>query len=93
MNDEFHRRGKAGPAKSLQLEHPVYPGEIGFVIAAWMPDPEQQCRVAEGPAPETSPEWPWATTQQFQALLRQALQELEARQGAQHQQEPADRRG
>jgi hypothetical protein len=81
MYEELHFRDKslARPAKELQRQQPVVPAQIAAIIAAWMPDPIEQDKVLQGPPPETPPEWPWASREEFQDLLSKATQELEER--------------
>lgn len=69
-------------SKKLLRPFPVIAGEIAELIVAWMPDPEEQFRASEGPPPETPPEWPWASRQEFDVLLGRAREELEARNAA-----------
>ena len=59
MYDEWHFREGRGPAKRLQLEHKVVPGDLALIIAASMRDLGQQEAAAEGPPPEEPPIWPW----------------------------------
>lgn len=79
--DEWHFMDKSLPflSKKLLRPFPVIAGEIADLIVAWMPDPEEQNRVLEGPPPETPPEWPWASRHEFDVLLGKAREELEAR--------------
>ena len=60
MYDETHYQEGPGPAKRLQREHKAVPADVAVVIAAAMPDLEQQWAAGLGPPPEETPLWPWA---------------------------------
>lgn len=61
MHDELGFRQAPGPAKQLQIEHRAIPADLGFVIAASIPDPIEQERAALSP-PSEAPIWPWTET-------------------------------
>lgn len=79
MHDELQFREGTGPAKQLQRAHQVTPFDLALLIAAWLPDPNEQFRRAEEPSPDPSPEWPWQTQEEFETRLRQAKEELALR--------------
>src|SRR5262249_22830083 len=78
MHDELHFRQGTGPAKRLQPVHEVKPADLAVLIAAWLPDPNEQFRRAEEPLPDTL-EWPWQRHEEFEARLHQAKAELALR--------------
>ena len=57
--DEVHYREGRGPAKRLQLDHKVVPGDLALIIAASMRDLGEQESAAEGPPPAEPPVWAW----------------------------------
>ena len=59
MYDEWHYQEGQGPAKQLQLEHKVVPGDLALIIAASMRDFGEQEAAAIGPCPAEPPLWPW----------------------------------
>jgi hypothetical protein len=59
MYDEVHYRDGPAPAKALQRDHGVSPAELAILIAAAIPDPEDQAAAGFGPPPEGMPVWPW----------------------------------
>jgi hypothetical protein len=81
MHDELHFREGTGPAKRLQRAHQVMPFDLALLIAAWLPDPNEQFQRAEEPLPEAPVEWPWQTPRKFETRLRQAKEELALRNG------------
>lgn len=60
MFDEVHYREGQGPAKRLQVEHRVAPADLASLIAAALPDLNDQKRMGEGPPPVQPPVWPWS---------------------------------
>lgn len=72
MHDELHFREGTGPAKRLQREHLVKPADLAVLIAAWLPDPDEQFRLAEAVMPQSHLEWPWASREEFERRLCQA---------------------
>ena len=70
MYDEVHYQDGPGPAKRLQLEHGAIPDDLSTLIAAAIPDPDDQETAGHGPPPGESPAWPWPGD-----LLRQRLVE------------------
>ena len=58
--DEAHYRDGIGPAKRLQVQHRTTPADLATIIAATMPDPEEQAEAASGPPPSEPPVWPWS---------------------------------
>ena len=57
--DEAHFRDGVGPAKRLQVEHHVAPADFALLIAAAIPDPEEQEEAARTPPLCGTPRWPW----------------------------------
>ena len=78
MHDELHFREGTGPAKRLQRAHQVKPFDLALLIAAWLPDPNEQFQRAEEPLPDTV-EWPWQTREEFETRLREAKEVLALR--------------
>jgi hypothetical protein len=62
MYDESHYQEGVGSAKRLQREHKASPADLAVVIAAAMPDPEEQWAAGMGPPPPEPPMWPWSET-------------------------------
>ena len=60
MHDEVHYRDGAGPAKLLQRSHGASPAELAALIAAAMPNPEDQAAAGFGLPPAEPPVWPWS---------------------------------
>jgi len=59
MYDEVHYRDGVGPARRLQLRARAIPADLAVLIAAAMPDPDDQERAGTGPPPVEPPTWPW----------------------------------
>jgi hypothetical protein len=57
--DEAHYQEGNGPAKTLQLRHHAIPAELALLIAAAMPDANEQEAAGFGPPPARLPVWPW----------------------------------
>jgi hypothetical protein len=55
--DEAHFREGVGPAKRLQVEHRVTPADLAAIIAAGIPDPQDQ-ETAASTSPTSAPRWP-----------------------------------
>jgi hypothetical protein len=60
MYDEVHYRDGPGTAKVLQRDHGASPAELATLIAAAIPDPDDQATAGFGPPPEEPPVWPWS---------------------------------
>jgi hypothetical protein len=60
IKDEADFQERRGAAKALQLAHGVRPADLALLIAAGMPDLEEQAAAADGPAPADPPSWPWS---------------------------------
>ena len=60
------------PAHRLQLAHGVRGAWLGFFIKAWTEESgKKDHEIIDVPAP-TEPDWPWATSDEFQRRLEQA---------------------
>jgi hypothetical protein len=70
IHDEARFRDGPGPAKRLQLARRVVPADLATIIAAAIPDPEDQVAAAVD-APPTQPAWPW-TDSEFRDRLAEA---------------------
>src|SRR5438093_13703845 len=70
MWDEVHYLEGVGPAKRLQVEHGLLPADLALLIAAALPDPEDQAASARS-APAEPPSWPWSE-ETWQARLAEA---------------------
>ena len=57
--DEAHYREGQGAAKRLQVEHKIPPADLASLIAAALPDLDEQRRAGVGPPPGEPPRWPW----------------------------------
>jgi len=71
MRDEANFQGGPGPAKKLQLEHHAVPAQLAILIAAAIPDPDEQAAIVATPPPAALPLWPW-TQDSLDARLREA---------------------
>jgi len=71
MRDEANFRDGPGPAKKLQLEHRALPAQLAILIAAAIPDPDDQAAIVANPPPAATPVWPW-TEESLGARLREA---------------------
>jgi hypothetical protein len=78
MYDETHYQEGTGSAKQLQREHKAVPADLAVVIAAAMPDLEEQWAAGMGPPPSEPPTWPWSETG-LAARVREARNWLTAR--------------
>src|SRR4051794_4574050 len=58
--DEAHYQSEPGLAKRLQVEHRIVPADIAALVAAAMPDLDEQEAVGAGPPPSDPPNWPWS---------------------------------
>lgn len=58
--DEAHYRDGQGPAKRLQVQQQAPPADLAVLIAAGMPDLEDQEAASSGPPPVQPPSWPWS---------------------------------
>ncbi len=81
MYDEAHYREGTGPAKRLQRDYGVIPGELALLIAAAIPDPDEQWAAGVGPPPAEPPTWPWPEGA-LRARIAEADRVLAARGGA-----------
>ena len=70
MRDEANFRDGPGPAKKLQIEHHVVPAQLAILIAAAIPDPDDQAAIVADPAVAMTL-WPW-TDDSLNARLREA---------------------
>ena len=68
--DEAHFREGVGPAKRLQIEHRIIPADLAAIIAAGIPDPQDQ-EIAASTSPTSATRWPWSGDG-FQSRLAQA---------------------
>ena len=59
MYDEVHYTERSGPAKQLQLQHRAIPADLATLIAAAIPDPEEQERAGACQQPTETLTWPW----------------------------------
>ena len=59
MRDEANFRDGPGPAKKLQLEHHAVPAQLAILIAAAIPDLDDQAAIVADPSPAAAPLWPW----------------------------------
>jgi hypothetical protein len=75
MRDEANYRDGPGPAKKLQIEHHVVPAQLAILIAAAIPDTDDQAAIAADPTPAALPLWPW-TEDSLTARLREARSAL-----------------
>jgi hypothetical protein len=57
--DEVHYQTGSGPAKELQLLHRATPADLAMLIAAGLPDPNEQEAAGKGLPPREPPVWPW----------------------------------
>jgi hypothetical protein len=80
MYDEAHYQEGTGQAKRLQREYKAIPADIAAVIAAAMPDPEEQWAAGVGPPPSEAPTWPW-TEVELTARIGEARKWLTAHKG------------
>jgi len=69
--DEAHYLEGIGSAKQLQLRHKAKPAELAVLIAAALPDAEEQFAAGYGPAPTQPATWPWSEAS-FQTRLTEA---------------------
>ncbi|HKI34568.1 MAG TPA: hypothetical protein VKA46_22120 [Gemmataceae bacterium] len=60
MYDETHYQEGTGAAKRLQREHKAIPGDLTVIIAAAIPDLNEQWAAGVGPPPAEPPTWPWS---------------------------------
>jgi len=58
--DETHFENGQGSAKLLQLQYRAVPADLAMLIAAAMPDPDDQEKAALGPQPSVQAKWPWS---------------------------------
>jgi hypothetical protein len=58
MRDEANFRDGLGPAKKLQLEHHAVPAQLAILIAATIPDPDDQAAIVANPPSAAVPLWP-----------------------------------
>src|SRR5262245_46151848 len=75
--DEAHFRNGIGPAKRLPVEHRVVPADLAALVAAAMPDPQEQAEAAANPL-VSAPTWPW-DGDTFRARLAEARTVLASR--------------
>src|SRR3954463_1790938 len=71
IHDEARYEQGQGDAKRLQLAHHVRPADLATLIAAAMPDPEEQLQAASGSPPAEPVRWPWSE-EAFNARLDEA---------------------
>jgi hypothetical protein len=81
MYDEVHFREGTGLAKRLQVEHRVPPADLATIIAAAIPDPNEQATAGASPPSADPPAWPW-TEEKFRHRLAEAWAIIEARRGS-----------
>ena len=60
MHDEVHYQDGQGRAKHLQLLHHAIPADLATLIAAAIPNPEDQQAVALASPPDVPLSWPWS---------------------------------
>jgi hypothetical protein len=60
MHDEVHYQDGQGPAKRLQLLHHAIPADLAMLIAAAIPEPEDQEAAGLTPPPAEPLAWPWS---------------------------------
>jgi hypothetical protein len=77
MHDECAFATGGGSAKRLQVMHRVPPADLAALVAAALPDPNEQARAAAH-APTEPPAWPWTETA-LRARLAEARAVLAAR--------------
>jgi hypothetical protein len=71
MHDEAHYQEGQGLAKRLQLLHCAIPADLATLIAAAIPDPEDQQAAALAPPTHVPLIWPWSDAG-FRARLAEA---------------------
>lgn len=59
IHDEAHFLTGVGPAKRLQVERRIAPADLALLVAAAMPDPNEQEDAASSPVVTAAPRWPW----------------------------------
>jgi len=72
--DEAHYQQGQGPAKRSQIDHKVRPADLAVLIAAGLPDLNDQQAAATTP-PDEPPRWPWSSDS-FSSRLEQARRHL-----------------
>jgi hypothetical protein len=77
IHDEAHYQQGVGPAKRLQVQHRVAPANLATIIAAAIPDLNEQEAAAFGPPPVDPPIWPWSD-ELFRNRLDEAKEALAA---------------
>lgn len=60
--DEWRYQEGQGPAKQLQVQHHASPADLAILVAAAIPDPTEQQKIALSDPPADSPRWPWSQT-------------------------------
>ncbi len=71
IHDEAHYQESPGPAKALQLRNRVISADLAKLIAAAIPDLEDQEAAGSGPPPAEPPVWPWSEGE-FRSRLAEA---------------------
>jgi hypothetical protein len=71
MYDEVHFQEGRGPAKSLQLQHRAIPADLATIIAAALPDFQDQETAGNTPPAREPLTWPWSE-ESFQRRLDEA---------------------
>ena len=77
--DEARYEQGTGPAKRIQLEERATPADLSVIIAAAIPSPEEQERIAIGPPLEEPLNWPWSG-EEFRHRVAEARSALGVRQ-------------
>jgi hypothetical protein len=81
MHDEAHYEDGQGLAKRLQLLHHAIPADLAMLIAAAIPDPEDQEAAGIATPPDVPLTWPWSEAC-FRARLAEARTILAERSNA-----------
>jgi hypothetical protein len=71
MHDEVHYQTGQGRAKRLQLLHHAIPADLATLIAAGIPDPEDQEEAGLALPPDAPLSWPWSD-EAFRARVAEA---------------------
>jgi hypothetical protein len=79
--DEARYEHGPGPAKRIQLLEQAKPAELAVIIAAAIPSPAEQERIALGPPPDVPLNWPWSGDE-FQRRVAEAQSVLGVHQEA-----------
>ena len=73
------RQAQAPGAKTTQVDKDPYCAPVLADLIAAAMSPEQQVAIAQGPAPEVSPPWPWTNDQDLRVRHQEAKECLQHR--------------